>query len=313
MPQRILIVGSVALDDVTTPHGERRGILGGSAVYGSVAASNFAPVDIVGIVGDDFPVEHVRALRARGVNTDGLEIVPGGKTFHWAGEYGGAMNEAVTHLTELGVFEHFNPQIPDAYRDDPYVFLANIDPELQLRVLEQVARPRLVVIDSMNLWINIKREALLEALRRADAALLNDAEACLLCQTHSLPHAAAELLKLGLGRAIIKKGSHGAQMFSAAGTFAVPALPLASVKDPTGAGDTFAGGLIGYLAMRDRLDEQTWRQAILVGSACASFVVEDFSIGRTAGLTPTQVLESCNRLHAAITCEPVRILDAPRD
>jgi sugar/nucleoside kinase (ribokinase family) len=312
MAQRVLIVGSVALDDVTTPHGEQRGILGGSAVYGSVAASNFAPVDIVGIVGDDFPAEHVAALRRRGVNTDGLEVVPGGKTFHWAGEYAGAMNEAVTRLTELGVFEHFNPRIPDAYRADPYVFLANIDPELQLRVLEQVARPRLVIIDSMNLWINIKREALMEVLRRADAALLNDAEACLLCQTHSLPQAVERLLELNLKRIIIKKGSHGAQMFSAEGTFAVPAMPLAVVKDPTGAGDTFAGGLIGYLAMHDRLDEATWRQAILVGTACASFAVEDFSIARIADLTPGRVLERCNRLHEAIACEPVRFPSASR-
>jgi sugar/nucleoside kinase (ribokinase family) len=307
MAQRILIVGSVALDDVKTPHGERKGILGGSAVYGSISASNFAPVDIVGVVGDDFPRSHVEALRARGVNTDGLQVVPGGRTFHWSGEYAGSMNEAQTLRTELGVFEHFNPQIPEAYRNNQYVFLANIDPELQLRVFEQVAKPKLVIIDSMNLWINIKRDALLEVLKRADAALLNDGEACQLFDTHSLPHAAEQLLGLGLGRAIVKKGSHGAQMFSAEGPFAVPALPLASVKDPTGAGDTFAGGLIGYLAMHDKLDEATWRQAILVGSACASYVVEDFSTGATAGLDPARILDRCARLHAAIACNPVRM------
>jgi sugar/nucleoside kinase (ribokinase family) len=307
MPQRILIIGSVALDDVKTPLGERKGILGGSAVYGSIAASNFSPVDIVGVVGDDFPDAHVAALRARGVNTDGLQVVHGGKTFHWSGEYAGSMNEAQTLLTELGVFEHFDPQIPAAYRDNQYVFLANIDPELQLRVFEQVAKPKLVIIDSMNLWINIKRDHLLDVLRKADAALLNDGEACMLFETHSLPEAAAKLMALGLDRVIIKKGSNGAQMFSAGGTFAVPALPLSIVKDPTGAGDTFAGGLIGYLAMHDNLDEQTWRQAILVGSACASFVVEDFSTGATAGLDPARVLDRCAKLHAAIACNPVRM------
>jgi sugar/nucleoside kinase (ribokinase family) len=306
MAQRILMVGSVALDDVKTPHGERQRILGGSAVYGSVAASNFAPVDIVGVVGEDFAAEHVAVLRARGVNADGLEVVRGGKTFHWAGEYQGSMNEALTLQTELGVFEHFNPRLPEAFREDPYLFLANIDPDLQLLVLEQMVRPKLVMIDSMNLWINIKRDALVEVLRRADAALLNDAEACLLFQTHSLPDAVEKLLALGLKRAIIKKGSNGAQMFSAEGTFAVPALPLSLVVDPTGAGDTFAGGVVGYLAMRDQLDEQTWRQAILVGSACASYVVEDFSIGKTAGLTPALVHERCERLRAALACEPVR-------
>lgn len=308
MAQRILIVGSVALDNIRTPFGERPRILGGSAVFGSVAASNFAPVDIVGVVGDDFADEHIGALKARGINVDGLERVPGGRTFHWSGEYTGSMNEAHTLLTELGVFEHFNPRIPESYRRDQYVFLANIDPDLQLRVFEQVEQPKLVIIDSMNLWINIKREQLLEVLRRADAALLNDGEACLLFGTHSLPQAAERLLDLGLKRAIIKKGSHGAQMFSRdGGVFAVPALPLSRVVDPTGAGDTFAGGLIGYLARHDSLDEQTWRQAVLVGSACASFVVEDFSIAATSGLTPDRVLERCHRLHAAITCDPVRL------
>ncbi|MCL5269444.1 MAG: PfkB family carbohydrate kinase [bacterium] len=305
MAERVLIVGSVALDDVKTPQREARGVLGGSAVYGSVVASHFAPVDIVGIVGDDFPAAHIQLLQSHGVDTRGLEIVKGGKTFHWGGEYLGEMNEAVTHFTELGVFADFRPVLPAAYRADGFVFLANIDPELQLQVLDQTVRPRLAICDSMNLWINIKREALLAMLRRVDVALLNESEARLLFETHSLPKAAAGLLGLGLKRVIIKKGSYGAQMFSAEGTFAVPAVPLEMVADPTGAGDTFAGGLIGYLATRPVLDETAFRQAIVVGSACASFVVEDFSIARTAALTRPRIAARCRKLLDAIRCDPV--------
>ena len=303
MDQRVLIVGSVALDDIQTPQGDAQRILGGSAVYGSVAASHFAGVDIVGVVGEDFPDEHVEALHARGVDTRGLERVDGGKTFHWGGEYVDEMNEAETHFTELGVFAEFDPKIPETYRDNAFVFLANIDPELQLRVLDQVREPRLIVIDSMNLWINIRREALLEALGLADVALLNDAEVRMLFDTHSLPAAAERLLNLGLERVIIKKGSHGAQMFSREGVFAVPAIPLTSVKDPTGAGDTFAGGLIGYLAGRSELDEEAFRQAVLVGSSCASFVVEDFSIRKTAALTRMMIHDRCKHLHDALRCD----------
>lgn len=307
MDQRILIVGSVAIDDIKTPTEERRRVLGGSCTFGSVAAANFAPVDIVGVVGDDFEQSHVDTLQARGIDTRGLEVVPGGETFHWGGEYRGELDDRITHFTELGVFEQFDPKLPDTYRGDRYVFLANIDPALQLSVLGQVESPKLVLIDSMNLWIETKREVLMEALARADVALLNDAEARMLFDTDSVPKAAERLLEIGLKRAIIKKGSNGAQMFSPEGTFAVPALPLAEVRDPTGAGDTFAGGLIGYLAMRDRIDETVFRQAILVGSACASFVVQDFSIGRTAGLTPGEIEVRCAQLHAAIQCEPVRL------
>jgi sugar/nucleoside kinase (ribokinase family) len=305
MNQRILIVGSVALDDITTPEAEERDILGGSAVYGSVAAGHFTPVDIVGVIGDDFPEAHLELLRSHGVDTRGVERVGGGKTFHWGGEYRGEMNEAITHFTELGVFADFKPAIPAEYREDGFVFLGNIDPELQLSVLEQVSKPRLTVVDSMNLWIKVKREALIEVLRRVDVALLNDGEARMLCETPSLPLAAARLLGFGLKRAIIKKGSHGAQMFSAEGTFAVPAIPLERVVDPTGAGDTFVGGLIGFLAQRGRLDEMAFRQAIIVGSACASYVVEDFSVRKTAALTRHDIQARCARLHEALRCDPV--------
>lgn len=303
--QRVLIVGSVALDDIKTPGGGGKNLLGGSAVYGSIAASNFAPVDIVGVAGEDFPAEHVATLRAHNVNIDGLECVAGGKTFHWSGEYQAEMNEAITHQTELGVFGDFNPVLPEAYRDDAFVFLANIDPELQLRVLEQMRKPALTLCDSMNLWINIKRDALCEVLKRVDVALLNEGEARLLFETSSLPQAAEKLLEMGLKRAIIKKGSYGAQMFSAEGTFSVPAIPLRQVVDPTGAGDTFAGGLIGYLAAQDELDEMAFRKAILVGSACASYVVEDFSIGKTKALAKHEILVRTMQLFDALRCEPV--------
>ncbi|HOR29484.1 MAG TPA: PfkB family carbohydrate kinase [Candidatus Sumerlaeota bacterium] len=305
--KRVVIVGSIALDDVHTPAGEEHRILGGAAVYGAMACSLFAPVDIVGVAGDDFPQTHIDTLTARGINLDGLQIIPGGKTFHWGGTYEGDMNEAQTRFTELGVFEHFNPTLPEPYRDNDFVFLANIDPELQLHVLDQVRRPRLVICDSMNLWINIKRDAVLEVLRRSDIALLNDGEARLLFETHSLPRAADQLLALGLARAVIKKGSHGAQMFSRDGMFAVPSIPLTDVRDPTGAGDTFAGGLIGFLASRPAIDEMAFRQALLVGSACASFVVEDFSVRRTAAITRQEVEARCRLLHEAIHCEPVRL------
>jgi sugar/nucleoside kinase (ribokinase family) len=303
--KRVLIVGSVALDNIKTPHADHKHLLGGSAVYGSVAASLFAPVDIVGVAGEDFPAEHMATLRERAIDLRGLECVPGGKTFQWGGEYRDDMNEAITHFTDLGVFAEFKPTIPEPYREDAFVFLANIDPELQLSVLDQVRKPLLTLCDSMNLWINIKREPLLEVLRRSDVALLNEGEVKLLFETPSLPRAAEELLKLGVKRAIIKKGSYGAQMFSAEGTFSVPAIPLNHVVDPTGAGDTFAGGLIGYLASCEKLDEMAFRQAVLVGSACASHVVEKFSIHGTAALSKQRVGERCQRLLESIRCEPV--------
>jgi sugar/nucleoside kinase (ribokinase family) len=217
------------------------------------------------------------------------------------------MNDAITHQTELGVFGTFNPKLPETYREDGFVFLANIDPELQLKVLEQVKKPTLTLCDSMNLWINIKRDALVEVLKRVDVALLNEGEARLLFETTSLPHAAEKLLEMGLKRAIIKKGSHGAQMYSAEGAFSVPAIPLQNVTDPTGAGDTFAGGLVGYLAAQEQLDEMAFRKAILVGSACASYVVESFSIARTRALAKHDILARCMKLYDMLRVEPVEL------
>ena len=306
MSGRLLIVGSIALDTIKTPCAEESDLLGGSAIYGSIAASRFTGVDVVGVVGDDFPPEHVEMLTRHGVDVEGIDRRPG-KTFRWGGEYRANMNTRDTHFTELGVFAEFDPTIPERYREDPFVFLANIDPELQLKVLDQVRKPRLALLDTMNLWINIKREALLEVIGRVDAILINEDEALMLFETHSVPEAAEQLLELGLRYAIIKKGANGAQMFWQGGMmFAVPAMPLRAVKDPTGAGDTFAGGMIGYLASRpDPEDPMAWRQALLVGSACASYVVEEFSVRRLEELSLDQIRERCDRLHAAICCDRV--------
>jgi sugar/nucleoside kinase (ribokinase family) len=307
MNPRVLIVGSIAWDDLKTPFGQVKGVLGGSAIYGSIAASCCAPVDVVGAAGEDYPVEFLDKLNTRGIDTRGVERIKGGKTFHWGGEYVGDMDEAITHFTHLNVFEHFRPTIPEVYRDDAIVFLANIDPELQLSVLDQMRSPELVLCDTMNLWINHKRDALLEVIKRVDVVLMNAGEARLLFDTTSLPRAGAEQLDLGLRYAIIKKGEHGVLMFSRDGFFSTPAMPLERVVDPTGAGDTFAGAFSGYLARCGAADEQTIRQAIVLGSAAASFVVEDFSIRRMESVTVDELEERCRRLTRAMSVEALRL------
>jgi sugar/nucleoside kinase (ribokinase family) len=309
MSGRVLIVGSVALDDVKTPFGEEKAILGGSAVYGSISASCLAPVDIVGVAGEDFPSDCVERLNRRGVDTRGLQIVPGGKTFRWGGRYAGDMDEAETDYTALNVFESFRPAIPDAYREDEIVFLANIDPELQLAVLDQVRRPKIVMCDTMNFWIQSKRDALIEVLKRVNIALMNAGEARQLFGTNSLPEAGAKLLELGLQRAIVKKGEHGVLMFSPDGFFASPAMPLERVLDPTGAGDSFAGGFAGYLARNGSVREPSLRQGIVVGSALASFVVEDFSTRRLERVSPAELEERCRRLTGAMEVDGLRLGD----
>jgi sugar/nucleoside kinase (ribokinase family) len=309
MNQRVLIVGSIALDDVKTPFGEEKEVLGGAAIYGSIAASTCAPVDVVGVAGEDFPDIHLQRLQRRGVDTSGIEIVPGGKTFRWGGEYVGEMDEAITHFTDLGVFGSFEPRVPDRFRDDPVVFLANIHPAIQLAVLDQVRSPRLVLCDTMNYWIQSERETLLKVLSRVDVALLNAGEARMLFNTNSLPQAGMELIKMGLKRAVIKKGEHGVLMFSESGFYAVPAMPLERVLDPTGAGDSFAGGFSGYVARSGNLDEQTLRQAVVVGSAAASFVVEDFSTRRLEELDARSLEERCHRLHHAMHVERIALND----
>ncbi len=274
----LLIVGSVALDSVETPAGRVENALGGAATYGSVAASLFGPVQLVGVVGADFPREHLDFLQSRGIDLAGLQIIEGGHTFRWKGDYNEDLNQAVTHETQLGVFEHFDPQLPDNYRDAQFVFLANINPGLQLATLEQIKNPKLVVCDTMNLWINIARDQVFEIFRRVDIAVLNDGEAKMLTESSSTIEAGRELLKLGPRAVIIKKGEHGALMFSEEGIFSAPSYPIEVVIDPTGAGDSFAGSFAAFLASSGDLSYENLKRAVVYGGAVASVTVQDFSL-----------------------------------
>ncbi len=275
----VLVVGSVALDSVETPFGKVDEALGGSGTYFSSSASHFAPVQLVGVVGDDYPVDQLAPLAARGVDLQGLEQAEG-RSFRWRGRYRHDLNSAETLETHLGVFSSFRPKIPDAFRAAPFVFLANIDPRLQLQVLDQVERPRLVACDTMNFWIESRRPELLELLGRVDLVTLNDGEARQLTERANLVQAARWILDRGPRFVLIKKGEHGAFMFTRDSIFFAPAYPLESVFDPTGAGDSFAGGFIGYLAATGDLSERGMRRAVVVGSAMGSFAVERFSNAR---------------------------------
>jgi len=285
----ILVVGSVALDSVKTPFGETKEALGGSATYASYAASFFTGVRMVGVVGEDFPSEHIDLLRDRGVQVEGLQIAKG-KTFRWAGSYEYDLNEAHTLTTDLNVFETFRPQIPTPYKKSDYVFLANIDPELQLSVLDQVEQPKLVACDTMNLWIKIKPEQLKKVIQRVDFMFINEGEARMFANTASLVKAGRILQSWGPKYVVIKKGEHGALLFGNNTFFSAPAFPLEEVYDPTGAGDTFAGGFFGFIAKNGGdISDATLRKAVVYGSAMASFTVEKFSLERLKTLTPDQL------------------------
>ncbi|MBU0982702.1 MAG: sugar kinase [candidate division Zixibacteria bacterium] len=285
----VLIVGSVALDTIDSPHGHVDRALGGSATYGAVAASHFATPGIVAVVGADFDAKHTRLLKNRGVDLTGLQIDTSGKTFHWSGYYEGDMNQAFTRSTDLNVFASFTPVIPTAYRHARVVVLGNIQPSLQLEVLRQVAQPKVVICDTMNFWINSRPEQLREVFRKVDVICINDAEACQFCGTHSLPAAAQNLLKLGPSRVIVKRGSHGVSMFSRDSFFALPAIPLLKFRDPTGAGDSFLGGLAGYLARSRVLNDNAYRRALAAGTVLASYCVEDFSCRRLIRITVADI------------------------
>jgi sugar/nucleoside kinase (ribokinase family) len=284
----ILVVGSVAFDTVTTPFGQAREVLGGSATYFAAAASFFADVRLVAVVGEDFPEDHLEFLRSRNVDLGGLQRVPG-KTFRWMGEYGFDLNEARTLDTQLNVFADFAPKIPEAYRDSPVVFLANIDPDLQREVLRQVRRPALVAADTMNYWITGKPESLRQTLALVDTLIINDAETRQLAGEANLVQAARRVLAWGPRSLIIKRGEYGALMFNDGNWFAAPAIPLEDLRDPTGAGDCFAGGFIGYLANTMNFEDATVRKAIIMGSVMASFNVEAFSLDRLRTLTYPEI------------------------
>lgn len=276
---KLLVVGSVALDTVKTPFGEGTEVLGGSATYFSTAASYFTSVDLIAVVGEDFPEEHVKFLESRGINLAGLERRPG-ETFRWKGEYSHQLNEARTLDTRLNVFETFRPKIPEQYRTPDVLFLGNIDPILQLDVLHQVKRPPLVACDTMNFWINGRQEALWKVLKHIDALLINDGEARALGGDPNLVKVARKILAHGPKYLIIKRGEYGVLLFSEKEVFGAPAYPLEEVRDPTGAGDTFAGGFLGYLAATGNRSPEAIRQAIIFGSVMASFTVEAFSLDR---------------------------------
>jgi sugar/nucleoside kinase (ribokinase family) len=275
----VLVVGSVALDSVETPFGKADDVLGGSATFFSASASHLTPVQLVGVVGDDYPVERLQALAERRVDLAGLQREEG-SSFRWRGRYRHDLNTAETLETHLGVFSHFRPTIPEQFRKAPYVFLANIDPRLQLDVLSQVERPKLVACDTMNFWIESRRPDLLALLERVDLITLNDAEARQLTEQSNLVRAARWIMDRGPSHVVIKKGEHGAFMFTRETIFFAPAYPLESVFDPTGAGDSFAGGFMGYLASTDDLSEANLRRAVIFGSAMGSFAVERFSVER---------------------------------
>lgn len=284
----LLIVGSVAYDCVKTPFGEVKESLGGSATFFSAAATHFSPVKIVGVVGDDFNLKEYDFLKKRGADLSGLQIV-GGKTFRWEGEYTGDMNEARTISTALNVFETFSPNLSEDYRKSRFVFLGNIDPDLQINVLQQVKSPKFVALDTMNLWIGIKQDSLKRAISMVDMLILNNKEAMELSKTDNIVAASKILQALGPKIIIIKKGEHGSLLRYGSNIVVLPAYPLDKVFDPTGAGDSFAGGVMGYLAKRNDTSFNTLKKAIVYGTLMASFNVEAFSVQKLKNLTKAQL------------------------
>ncbi len=276
----LLVVGSVAFDSIHTPTAERQRVLGGSAVYFSYAASYFTPVRLVGVVGEDWPDEHTQLLQGRKVDTSGLQIRQGEKTFFWKGRYLPNMNDRETLEVELNVFGNFKPTLPPSFRDSQFVFLANGAPTVQASVLDQVNNPKLVVADTMDLWIQTQHPDLLKLLRRVDGLVINDSEAKLLTEEQNLVTAGQAILKLGPKFVIVKKGEHGCMFFSGQQVYTLPAFPTSQVVDPTGAGDSFAGGMMGYLASHGATDEAAIKRALAYGTLVASFNVEDFSLDR---------------------------------
>ena len=287
-PSPVLVVGSMAFDDLELPSANVKDVVGGSATYSSFAASTFTPVRVVAVVGHDFPAATLEAMRTRGIDTEGIERASG-KTFRWAGRYDADLAGRTTLDTQLTVFASFQPKIPAAYRDTALVLLGNIHPALQLEVLEQVRSPRMVVADTMNYWITGEPQTLAKMLRRIDTLVINDEEARQLSGTHNISRAARDILQRGPKRLVIKRGEHGALLFDEQGVFAAPGFPLENEVDPTGAGDSFAGGFMGYLATLAEITPLAMRRAMVHGTATASYCVEAVGTSRVAALSRSDV------------------------
>jgi sugar/nucleoside kinase (ribokinase family) len=298
----LLVVGSVALDTVETPFGRADSVLGGSATFFSAAASLLSPVQVVGVVGEDYPVQRLQFLRERGVDLAGLEQAPG-PSFRWGGRYSYDLNSRDTLFTELGVFADFSPRIPPRFKGARVVFLGNIDPALQMNVLDQIDAADLVVADTMNFWIEGAREAVLELLGRIDVLMVNDAEARQLAEEPNLLHAARWIQDRGPRVVVVKKGEHGAILFNRKSLFFAPGYPLEQIFDPTGAGDAFAGGFLGYLARAGSFDDSHLRRAMVLGSAMGSFAVEAFSVDRFRDLTRADVARRVREFREMTTFE----------
>lgn len=296
----ILVVGSIAYDSVETASGKMDDALGGSSLFFAAAASMFAPVNVVGVVGTDFKHDDIQFLKEKNVNFDGVSIEEG-ETFRWGGRYHDNMNKRDTLFTYLNVFETFKPVIPAQYKNCEYVFLANIDPELQLDVLQQISKPKLVVLDTMNFWISGKKEALEQVVKKSDIVILNDEELQEFTGELNFVKGADKLVSMGPKTIVIKRGEYGAALYSSNEFFFAPAFPLSNVVDPTGAGDTFAGGFVGYIAAQDNVSEKTLRNAVLYGSTTASFTVEDFSLLRLKRLTKDEMDQRFRKFKDMIT------------
>ncbi len=298
----LLVVGSVALDSVQTPFGSRDNVLGGSATYFSAAASLLTKVSVVGVVGEDFPLRDLEFLEKRGVSLDGLEKVAG-RTFRWKGKYGFDLNAAETLDTQLNVFESFDPKLSPQARKAERIFLGNIDPVLQMRVLEQSENPRLVCADTMNYWISSKREALLKLLPRVDVLMVNDGEVRQLAGESNVIKAARAAQRMGAKAVVVKRGEYGALLIDGESSFYSPAFPIAEVIDPTGAGDSFAGGFLGLLDRLDASDGKALKQATVMGSTIASFTVEQFSLDRLRNLDLVQIRRRFDAFRALVHFE----------
>ncbi len=298
----VLVVGSIALDTIETPFGMANDTVGGSGTFFSAAASLFGEVQLVGVVGDDYPLEQLRFLEQRGVDLAGVEQQPG-ESFRWSGVYSYDLNSRETRETRLGVFADFQPKLPERFRNSEWVFLGNIDPELQLDVLRQVHAPRLVACDTMNFWISGKRDALLELLGRVNLLMVNDSEARELSGDHNLLRAARWIQRHGPEMVIVKKGEHGAMLFTKDLIFNAPGFPLEDVYDPTGAGDAFAGGFVGYLARCGGMDSENLRRAMIYGSALGSFSVERMGVERLISLRGQEVNDRVRAFHGMTTFE----------